>query len=122
MIQTIHERSNAIQVRAYRLTRGTTCKTAITMQKMGNQLGSVSNTTERMELDLSEIKLGVKTTEVITIESGSDIKQIKSELAKKDKKDEEAYKSSETALSNLKDMMQNQAKTAKCTSSILTSI
>lgn len=123
MIQTIHERSKAIQNRAYRLTRGITCKTAITIQKMENQMGSVRKSTERIEVDIDETKLGVKSTEAVTIESRSDIKQIMSDFAQKNQKDEEmckrqeeANKNSGIALSNLKDLMQNQAKSARCTS------
>lgn len=97
MVRTIHERSNAIPDRAYHLTRGASCKTAITAQKIESQLGSVSNTTKKIVFKMVETKLGVETTEAVTIESWSDMKQIKSELAQKNKKDEEAYKRQEEA-------------------------
>lgn len=96
MVRTIHERSNAILDRAYYLTRGVSCKTAITVLKIESQLGSVSNTTKKIVFEMGETKLGVRTTEAVTIESMSDIKQIKLELAQKNRKDE-AYKRQEEA-------------------------
>ena len=116
MIKTLHERSKAIQDRVSRLTRSTTCKTASTVQNMEGQLGSISNTTEKIEFGMDETKRGVKTMEAFTVESRSDIKQIKSDFEQKNKKDEEAYKRQDTALGNLTDMMQNQVKKAQCAS------
>lgn len=121
MIRTLQERSKAIQDRVSRLTRGETCKTASTVQKMEGQMESLSNTTEKIEFDIGETKRSVKITEAVTIESRSDIMQIKSEFVQKNKKDEEAYKRQDTAFGNLTDMMQNQVKTAQCKSLILTS-